>query len=327
MRDDSMNPKKSDRIKAFAPASVANVSCGFDVLAFAFDGPGDIVEVIRKETAGVTIDKIEGDDGILPTEPIKNTAGRAILALLQDLGKENEIGISIRIKKMMPLGSGMGSSAASSVAAVVALNEMLGKPYKKMELLPFALEGELAASGSPHADNVSASIFGGFTLVRSQQPLDIVKLHVPEGIIAAVFHPHLTISTKNTRLILRKSVQMSQAVKQWGNVGGFIAGLYTEDFDLISRSMEDHIVEPARSILIPGFNDMKEEAMKAGALGFSISGAGPSVFALCRSKEIGREIQGKITTILDIYNLKVDTYISPINRKGCYILDNDQDEE
>lgn len=320
-----MSPDKPDKIKAFAPASVANVSCGFDVLAFAFDGPGDIVEVSRKKTPGVTIDKIEGDDGRLPTEPIKNTAGRAAMAMLDELGKDDETGISIRIKKRMPLGSGMGSSAASSVAAVVALNELLDKPFTKMELLPFALEGELAASGSPHADNVSASLFGGFTLVRSQNPLDIVKLHVPGGLIAAVFHPHLTISTKNTRLILRKSVQMSRAVKQWGNVGGFVAGLYTEDFGLISRSMEDHIVEPARSILIPGFNDMKEEALKAGALGFSISGAGPSVFALCRSEETGRAIQEKITSILDVYNLNVDTYISPINRKGCYILDNKGD--
>ena len=322
-----MSSKKTGPVKAFAPASVANVSCGFDVLAFAIDGPGDIVEVAKKETPGVTIDSIEGDDGLLPTEPIKNTAGRAVLAMLDELGKDNETGVSIRIKKMMPLGSGMGSSAASSVAAVVALNELLGRPFAKTELLPFALEGELAASGSPHADNVSASLFGGFTLVRSQSPLDIVKLHVPEGLLAAVFHPHLSISTKNTRLILRKSVQMSQAVKQWGNVGGFIAGLYTEDFGLISRSMEDHIVEPARSILIPGFNDMKEEALKAGALGFSISGAGPSVFALCRSEETGSQIQGKIEDILDTYNLNVDTYISPINRKGCYILDNEGEKK
>lgn len=322
-----MIEQKTKHVKAFAPASVANVSCGFDVLAFAINGPGDIVEISRTGKPGVTIDKIEGDNGLLPNEPFKNTAGRAVLSMLENLGREDDTGISICIKKMMPLGSGMGSSAASSVAAVAALNELLGRPYSKMELLPFALEGELAASGSPHADNVSASLLGGFTLVRSQHPLDVVKLHVPDGLITAVFHPHLSISTKNTRLILRKSVQMSQAIKQWGNVGGLIAGLYTEDFDLISRSMQDHIVEPARSILIPGFNDMKEEAMKAGALGFSISGAGPSVFALCRSEEVGRKIHEQIAAILDIYNLKVDAYISPINRKGSYILDKNRDEE
>ncbi len=322
-----MSINKTNSVKAFAPASVANVSCGFDVLAFAIENPGDIVEVARSTGQGVSIDKIEGDDGLLPTEPFKNTAGRAVLAMLDDpkAGVSSDDGFSIRIKKMMPLGSGMGSSAASSVAAVVALNELLGGPFTKNELLPFALEGELAASGSPHADNVSASLLGGFTLVRSQNPLDVVKLHVPKGLITAVFHPHLSISTKNTRLILRKSVQMAQAVKQWGNVGGLIAGLYTEDFDLISRSMEDYIVEPARSILIPGFDEMKELALAAGALGFSISGAGPSVFALCRSEDVAKKIQKDIDKVMDTYNLNVDTYISPINSRGSYLIDNEQD--
>jgi homoserine kinase len=226
------------------------------------------------------------------------------------------MGISIHIKKMMPLGSGMGSSAASAVAAVVALNQLLDTPYEKDDLLQFALQGELAASGSLHADNVSASLLGGFTLVRSQNPLDIVKLHVPKGLVAAVFHPNISISTKNTRLILRKSVQMSLAVQQWGNVGGLIAGLYTEDFDLISRSMTDHIVEPARSILIPGFDEMKESALENGALGFSISGAGPSVFALCRSEDDANKIKKEIVRILDTFNLTVDAYISPINLEG-----------
>ena len=310
------NPKSSS-VKAFAPASVANVSCGFDVLAFAIHGPGDIVEISLKEEPGVVITHIEGDGGLLPKDhPIENTAGRAVIAMLEDLGTEDKTGISIRIKKMMPLGSGMGSSAASSVAAVVALNELLSNPYSKNDLLQFAMQGELAASGSPHADNVSASLMGGFTLVRSQNPLDIVQLHVPDGLIAAVFHPNISISTKNTRLILRKSVQMSQAVQQWGNVGGLIAGLYTEDFDLISRSMTDHIVEPARSILIPGFDEMKESALQKGALGFSISGAGPSVFALCRSEDVANSIKKEIERILDTFNLTVDTYISPINMEG-----------
>jgi len=312
-----MSSDKSSSVKAFAPASVANVSCGFDVLAFAIHGPGDIVEVSYKDKPGVEITDIEGDGGLLPKDPpVENTAGRAILAMLNDLGSEKSAGIAIRIKKMMPLGSGMGSSAASSVAAVVALNKLLDEPYEKRDLLQFALQGELAASGSPHADNVSASLLGGFTLVRSQNPLDIVKLHVPKGLIAAVFHPNISISTKNTRLILRKSVQMSQAVQQWGNVGGLIAGLYTEDFDLISRSMVDHIVEPARSILIPGFDEMKESALESGALGFSISGAGPSVFALCRTENDAHAIKKEIARILDTFNLTVDAYISPINLEG-----------
>lgn len=314
-----MDSENRRSAKAYAPASVANVSCGFDVLAFAINGPGDIVEVSYKDEPGVEITDIEGDGGKLPKDPaIENTAGRAILAMLDDLGLQDKAGISVRIKKMMPLGSGMGSSAASAVAAVVALHELLQTNYSKEDLLPFALEGELAASGSPHADNVSASLLGGFTLVRSQNPLDIVKLHVPKNLIAAVFHPNISINTKNTRLILRKSVQMSQAIRQWGNVGGLIAGLYTEDFDLISRSMEDYIVEPARSILIPGFDEMKESALKAGALGLSISGAGPSVFALCRSEKNAREIGIEIKRILDTYNLTVDSYISPINTEGSH---------
>lgn len=316
-----MEKKRPVQVTAFAPASVANVSCGFDVLAFAIKGPGDEVTVKRKDELGVLISEIEGDGGLLPKDPpIENTAGRALIAMLEDRGLEEELGIEVKIKKMMPLGSGMGSSAASAVAAVVALNQLLGNPWKRNELLPFALDGELAASGSPHADNVSASLLGGFILVRSQRPLDIVQLHVPKGIVAAVFHPHISINTKNTRLILRKSVQMSSAVKQWGNVGGLVAGLYTEDFDLIARSMEDHIVEPARSILIPGFDEMKEIALKKGALGFSISGAGPSVFALCRSEEVSRDIEKEIVKILDTYNLKVDTYIGPINLEGSKLI-------
>jgi len=312
-----MSSNRSKSVKAFASASVANVSCGFDVLAFAIHGPGDVVEVSQKDEPGVDITDIEGDGGLLPKDPpIENTAGRAVMAMLEHMGVQEETGIKIRIKKMMPLGSGLGSSAASSVAAVVALNELLNSPYEKSDLLQFAQEGELAASGSPHADNVSASLLGGFTLVRSQNPLDIVKLHVPKGLIAAVFHPNISISTKNTRLILRKSVQMSLAVQQWGNVGGLIAGLYTEDFDLISRSMIDHIVEPARSILIPGFDEMKESALELGALGFSISGAGPSVFALCRSEDDANTIKKEIARILDTFNLTVDAYISPINLEG-----------
>lgn len=309
-------------VKAFAPASVANVSCGFDVLAFAIDGPGDHVELTLSDEPGVRIKTITGDGGKLPKEPaVENTAGRAVLAMLEDRDLSDKTGVNIHIDKQMPLGSGMGSSAASAVAAVVALNGLLDEPYEKRDLLQFALEGEMAASGSPHADNVSASLMGGFTLVRSQSPLDVIQLHVPKELVAAVFHPHISINTKNTRLILRKSVQMSSAVKQWGNVGGLIAGLYTEDYELISRSMEDHIVEAARSILIPGFEEMKECALENGALGFSISGAGPSVFALCRSADTARSIGTEITKILDTFNLKVDTYISPINRKGSHIIE------
>ncbi len=317
-----MATKSDISAKAFAPASVANVSCGFDVLAFAIEGPGDFVTLTLRDEPGVRITAIHGDGGKLPKTPaVENTAGRAVISMLEALHLSEKTGIDVQIEKQMPLGSGMGSSAASAVAAVVALNELLDHPFEKKDLLQFALEGEMAASGSPHADNISASLLGGFTLIRSQSPLDVVQLHVPKELVTAVFHPHISINTKNTRLILRKSVQMSSAVKQWGNVGGLIAGLYTEDYDLISRSMEDHIVEAARSILIPGFDEMKECAREKGALGFSISGAGPSVFALCRKEDTAKAIGKEIEKILDTYNLEVDTYISPINRRGSYIVE------
>lgn len=309
------------KVKAFAPASVANVSCGFDVLGFAIDQPGDFVEAERRKEPGVVIDSISGDDGRLPTEPLENTAGRAVVAMLLELGMDDKPGVSLRIEKDMPLGSGLGSSAASAVAAVVAVNELLENPFSRHELLEFALEGELAASGSPHGDNISASLLGGIVLVRSHQPLDVISLNVPDQLVATVVHPHIEINTKNTRLILRKNVQLAKAVKQWGNVGALIAGFYTEDYELIGRSMKDVIIEPSRSILIPGFDEMKEEALKAGALGFSISGAGPSVFALSQSKKMAEEVGKAVGKVLDTFNLDFGIYTSSVNKRGSYIVD------
>lgn len=309
------------KVKAFAPASVANVACGFDVLGFAIDQPGDFVEAERREEPGVVIESISGDGGRLPTKPLENTAGRAVVAMLLELGMDDQPGVSLKIEKDMPLGSGLGSSAASAVAAVVAANDLLGKPFSRRELLEFALEGELAASGSPHGDNISASLLGGIVLVRSHQPLDVISLNVPDKLVATVIHPHIEIKTKNTRLILRKSVQLSKAVEQWGNVGALVAGLYTEDYELIGRSMKDVIIEPSRSILIPGFDEMKEEALKAGALGFSISGAGPSVFALSTSQKVAGEIGKAVGKVLDTFNLDFGVYISKINTTGSYIVD------
>ena len=316
-----MNGKPLQSVKVFAPASVANVGCGFDVLAFAINGPGDVVEISRKETPGVVIESITGDNGKLPLIPIENTAGRAVLALIDELEHSPDFGMKIRIEKRMPLGSGLGSSAASAAGAAVAANAILGNPFSRKELLQFALEGELAASGSPHGDNISASLLGGFVLVRSHQPLDVIELNVPKELVVTVLHPHIEMKTKNTRLILRRSVQLSKAVTQWGNVGGLIAGLYREDYDLIGRSLHDEIVEPARAILIPGFDEMKETAMKTGALGFSISGAGSSVFALSRSTETAENIGKALGKVMDTYNLGFDIHISEINTQGCHILE------
>ncbi|MEX0769813.1 MAG: homoserine kinase [Balneolaceae bacterium] len=316
-----MTTKPTISVRAFAPATVANVGCGFDVLGFAIDGPGDEVIAERRDEPGVEIGSIEGDDHKLPFEPAENTAGRGVMSLLEAVDQGDSIGIRLHIIKKMPLGSGLGSSAASSVAAVVAVNQLLGNPFTREELLPFAVEGELAASGSPHADNVSASLLGGFILVRSNDPLDVISLETPEGLFCTIIHPKIEIPTKNTRLILRKQVPLAKAVSQWGNVGALVAGLYRKDFELIGRSLNDAIVEPTRSFLIPGFEEMKQASLDAGALGFSISGAGPSVFALSSSSETAHGIGRETGRVLDRLELDYDVYISEVNRKGSAIMD------
>jgi len=316
-----MSAKKQTIVRAFAPASVANVGCGFDVLGFAINGPGDEVEVRLTDNSGVIISKIDGDDGKLPYETEKNTAGKAVLSLLSSLDTPLRNGIDVSIHKKMPLGSGLGSSAASSVAAAVAVNRLLGEPYSREDLLPFVIDGEHAASGSPHADNVAASLLGGFILVRSNDPLDVISLPFPKDLYCTIIHPRIEIATKQTRQILRKQVPLSKAVEQWGNVGAMVAGLFKNDIDLIGRSMQDVIVEPTRSFLIPGFQKMKEAVLDHGAVGFSISGAGPSVFALSKSEEIARKVGSGAGEVLEELDLDYDVIISAINEKGAFIKD------
>lgn len=317
-----MTVKNLTLVRAFAPASVANVGCGFDVLGFAIDGPGDeVIAAFGADEPCVVIESIEGDDGKLPLDPEKNTAGKAVISLLENLDEPVPKNVCLKIIKKMPLGSGLGSSAASAVAAAVAVNRLLGNPYSREELLPFVVEGELAASGSTHADNVAASLLGGFILVRSNDPLDVIPLDCPAGLYCTVIHPKIEIATKNTRLILRKEVPLAKAVAQWGNVGALVAGLYKNDHDLIGRSMQDGIIEPTRSFLIPGFDKMKSEAFKEGALGFSISGAGPSVFTLSSSIDIARNIGTSAGKVLDDLRLDYNVIVSEINRIGSYILE------
>ncbi|MEX1011747.1 MAG: homoserine kinase [Balneolaceae bacterium] len=315
-----MNRSGTEWIRVFAPATVANVGCGFDVLGFAIDGPGDEVLATLDERPGVVIDSIDGAEDRLPLAPEKNTGGRGVQSLLKALGRE-ETGIRLRIHKKMPLGSGLGSSAASAVASVVAANELLGAPLKREELLPHVVEGEVAASGTAHADNVAASLLGGFVLVRSDNPPDVISLDYPKDLCCTIIHPKIEIETRNTRMILRKEVSMANAIQQWANVGALVAGLYKGDYDLIGRSLQDRIVEPIRSVLIPGYDRMKNRAMEAGAIGFSISGAGPSVFALCRSLEQAQEIGESAGSVLEEMDLEYDLHLSPVNHKGSYILE------
>ncbi len=306
-------------IKVFAPASVTNVSCGFDVMGFAIDWPGDEVILRINDKPGIVISKITGEDGRLPLDPQKNTAGLSLISMAHHLKFDN--GIEIEIHKKMALGSGLGSSAASAVASVFALNELLGNPLTKKELLPFALDGEkLTCGGTPHADNVSACLMGGFVIVRSVNPLDVINIQTPKDLFCTIIHPHLEINTSDTRKILRKQILLSDAVKQWGNVAGLIAGLMSTDYELISRSLQDVIVEPIRSILIPGFNEIKNAAINAGALGCSISGSGPSVFAFSKTNLIAQKVGGAMEEILKSFELDGDVYISKINQEGPKVI-------
>ena len=305
--------------RVFAPATVANVACGFDVLGFALEHPGDEVRLAKTDGTGtIAITKITGDDSRLPREADKNTAGVALMAMAQAIGFQG--GLELELHKNMPMGSGMGSSAASAVAAVVALNALLENPLDRMELLPFVLEAEKSACGSAHADNAAASLLGGFILVRSTQPLDVIRLKYPENLHAVVVHPHIEINTGETRRILRKQVPLSSAVRQWGNVGALVAGLHNGDMGLIGRSLEDVIIEPSRGLLIPGFESVKQAALQSGALGCSISGSGPSIFALCDGEASARQTGSAMASTLKGLGLENDLIISKINPNGAAII-------
>jgi len=273
-------------IAVYAPGSVSNVACGFDVLGFALDEPGDIVSAAPQEDPGVSIAAIHGDNGRLPTDPQSNTASAAVLALLQRL--ETTRGVSLTIHKGLPLASGIGSSGASAVAAVVAANELLGRPAPLAMLLECAMAGEQAGCGAVHPDNVSPSLFGGFVLARSAQPPDIIRLPVPEGLACAVLHPRIEVETGAARKLIGDQVSLRDATRQWGNLGALVAALYTNDLALLSRSLVDHIAEPKRVSLVPGFVAVKSAALAAGALGSSLSGSGPSIFALAASLDAAR---------------------------------------
>ncbi|PSL25675.1 homoserine kinase [Dyadobacter jiangsuensis] len=306
-------------VKAFAPATVANVSCGFDIFGFAIQEPGDTVELYKRDEPGIVITEITGDEGRLPRQADKNSVTVVMLALLKHLGIK-DLGCEVVLRKNMPLGSGMGSSAASAVAGVVAMNELLGNPLSRKELLPFAMEGERIASGSAHADNVGPSLLGGFVVIRSYNPLDIFTIPVPDDLYCTLVHPDIEINTKDARFILRNEVSLKNTIAQMGNVAGLVAGLMKADYDLISRSMVDVIIEPVRSILIPEFKDVKQAAISNGALGCSISGAGPSMFALSRGIEnaqnAGKAMQERFASA----GIESAVHVSGINQGGAVVL-------
>ncbi|WP_435314858.1 homoserine kinase [Cellulophaga fucicola] len=306
-----------NEIRVFCPATIANVSCGFDVLGVALDSVGDEM-VIRKTTKkGITITKLEGQD--LPLETHKNVAGVAGLALLA--ATDYSGGFEIEIYKNIKAGSGIGSSAASSTGAVWAMNQLLGKPFSNLELVQFSMKGEELASGVQHADNVAPAIFGGFTLVRSYNPLDIIKINTPKELYATVIHPQIEIKTSDSRKILKTTISLADGIKQWGNVGGLIAGLYTEDYDLIGRSLEDYIIEPIRSILIPAFDNVKSASLEAGALGCGISGSGPSIFALSKGKVNAKKVANAMQDIYNKVGIPYDIHVSRVNLEGVKVIE------
>ena len=303
-------------IKIFCPATIANLSCGFDVLGLCLATAGDEMIIRKSEIKGVRITKIEGAD--LPMETENNVAGVAALAMLEEV--ETEFGFEIEIYKHIKAGSGIGSSAASSAGAVFGINELLGQPFTRKELVKFAMQGEKLASGNAHADNVAPALLGGFTLVRCSNPLDIIKIESPSELYATVVHPQIELKTSDARSILKQTISLKSAITQWGNVGGLVAGLYTQDYELIGRSLHDEIIEPIRSMLIPGFDLIKQTAYENGALGSGISGSGPSIFALSKGKENADKIASAMSAVYEEMNLPYEIYVSKVNDEGITII-------
>lgn len=314
-----MGDDSAKSVRVFAPATVANVVCGFDVLGFAVEQPGDEVIVRLADKKGVRISAIHGDEGRLPLDPEKNTVSAMVIHYLQTTGQPEQ-GVEIELFKKMPIGSGLGSSAASTVAGLFAINTLLGS-LPREELLPLAIEGEQLACGQGHADNVGPALLGGFVLIRSYDPLDLVRLPSPDALVCSLVYPHIEVQTRDARRIIKKQVPLKDAVSQWGNLGGFISGLYRNDYGLISRSMQDIIIEPVRSILIPDFYTLKQKALDCGALGFGISGSGPAVFGLSTDEETARRVADTVRDHLLSQDIAADTYISPVNARGPYVLD------
>ncbi len=300
-----------DEVSVRSPATVSNVVCGFDCLGFALEEPFDEMTVRKIDACEVRI--INRDDYGLPTDPAKNVAGVALQALID--AAQIDHGFEVEITKHIKPGSGIGSSSASSCGAVVAANRLLGDRFSKLELVDFAMAGEMLASGSRHADNAAPCIYGGFTLVRAADPLDIVEINFP-ALFATVIHPQIEIKTAAARAILPKDVPLKDAVKNWSNLGALVAALSSGDYDLMGRSMVDLIVEPARKSLIPKFDDVKTACLDAGAIGGGISGSGPSMFMLSGTAETADEVKTAMHAVYSQTGIDFNIYVSRIHPEG-----------
>lgn len=305
-----------NQIKIFCPATVANLSCGFDVLGLCLEGIGDEMIIHKSEEKGIRITKITGAN--LPLETNKNVAGVAGLAMLNHL--DLEFGFEIEIHKKIKAGSGIGSSAASAAGIVVGINELLGNPLHRKDLIPFAMEGEFLASGSYHADNVAPAILGGFTLVRGYEPLEVIKINSSNDLYVTIIHPHIEVKTSEARKVLPKEIPLKTAITQWGNLGGFISGLYTEDYALMGRCLQDVVAEPYRKNLIPEFDNVKQTALENGALGCGISGSGPSIYALSKGIQTAENVGDKIKEVYSKTGIKFDVYVSKVCDFGVKVI-------
>ena len=314
--------KGIDQITVFSPSTIANVGCGYDVLGFALDGIGERITVTRRDDDKMVIEPCQQFD--IPTDPEKNVATVAARAVLEAAGVK--LGLTFSFDKEIYPGSGLGTSASSSAGAAFAANVLIGEPFDRQELVTYAMEGEKVISGKAHADNVGPNILGGFTLVRGYDPLDVLKLPVPSDLYVAIVHPQVVVKTTDAKKMLKSQVKLEQAVNQWGNVGGLVSGLYEEDFDLIGRSMVDVIVEPIRKLLIPMYDEVKSKALELGAVGCSIAGSGPSIFAFAKGKETAEKIKESMQAIYDEVGIVAFTYLSKIGREGVVLVEEMEEE-
>ncbi|MBS1639685.1 MAG: homoserine kinase [Bacteroidetes bacterium] len=304
-----------NKITIHSPATVANIVCGFDILGFALNKPNDTITLSISDKVGVEI--INEDDFNLPTQAEDNVCGAALLALLEETPEIN--GFKLISKKNIKPGSGIGSSAASAAGVVFAANKLLNNKYTNADLVRFAMNGEKVASGVKHADNIAPAIYGGVTLIRSIHPLDIIKINAPE-LHVTVIHPQIEVRTSDARQILKQNILLKNAIKQWGNIAALVAGFINHDYDLIGRSLEDVIIEPVRSILIPGFDEVKKKCKEVGALGGGISGSGPSIFMLSQNANTARVVENVMKGIYNKIGVDFQTHVTTINQEGCKVI-------
>ena len=309
------SPLGAGEITVQCPATVANLVCGFDILGMALTEPYDIMKLKLIDEPKVIITNKDAYN--LPTEAERNVAGVVLLSIMEK--RDNQFGFEVEIEKHIKPGSGLGSSAASAAGAAVAANHLLGNIFSTDELVQFAMNGEKLASGVKHADNITPCILGGVTLIRSIHPLDIIQLNAP-ALFVTVVHPQIEVKTSDARQILRKEVLLKDAIKQWGNIAGLVAGFEKGDTDLIGRSLEDVIIEPVRSILIPGFDEIKTKSKESGALGGGISGSGPSIFMLSKEEKTAKDVELIMKEIFTRLGLEFKTYVTTINKSGVEVM-------